>query len=62
MANEIGWNSLLGLVRVDQSPYESLEVGWFITWRSFEDAFFHKEITSRISVPDDWFLFSKAST
>jgi hypothetical protein len=61
MRNEIGRNTLVGLVRVNQGPDKWLELGLLKIRRHLVDTFFNVQVAELFVVQYDWLSFSEAS-
>jgi hypothetical protein len=59
---ELGWDAILGLVRVDEGPHEDVKFVKVKIRGHFVNAIVNENITPRYCVPYDWFLFGTAPT
>jgi hypothetical protein len=59
--DEMWWDAVLGLVRVDQGPHEDLKFVYLKIRGHFIDAIVNKNITLSV-VPYNRFLFGTATT
>jgi hypothetical protein len=60
--DELWWDAILGLVRVDEGPHEDLEFVVMKIRSHFVNAIVNKNITPKSIVPYDRFLFGTAPT
>lgn len=60
--NEVWWDAVLGLVRVDQGPYEDLKFVDVKIRGHFVNTIVNKNITLTSIVPYDRFLFGATPT
>ena len=60
--NEVWWNAVRGLVRVDQGPHEDLKFVDLEIRGHFVNPIINKNITVTSIVPYDRFLFGTAPT
>ena len=60
--NKIWWDAVLGLVRVDQGPYEDLKFVDVKIGGHFVNAIVNKNITLKSIIPYDRFLFGATPT
>ena len=62
MGNEFWWNTLLALVRIDQSPDNAKEVVVFPIIGQPINTLIHKQVIFRFIKPDEWSHFTCAAT
>jgi hypothetical protein len=62
MRDETPWNPVLAFVRVNQSPDDGFEVTRRKVVRLLVDTFVYEQVALLLAIPNNWLLFSKAST